>query len=182
MNTAASILSVVGCLPYIWAIVNHQTVPSPVSWVIWASVDVLALVAMWKKKALNGQIVGAVVAAGLTACFALFFGKPTVGLIEWISIAIALASVILWQVKSDAIYGIVGSQVAIAAGAIPTIVGAYHNPTHENPIAWLIWLSSCICVLFAIKKWDLANALQPLTFTVNNTIMVFLVTIRPLWP
>jgi len=33
--------------------------------------------------------------------------------------------------------------------------------------------------LFAIRKWDLANALQPLTFTAVECIMVYLIVIRP---
>ena len=181
MNILAGILFFVAFLPYIWAIVNGQTVPSPVSWAIWASVDTLALVAMKKKKALNGQIIGATIGSWITVGLALFFGKLTMGSVEWISIAGAVSGVILWQIKGDAIYGIACSQAAIFAGGIPTIVEAYHNPAQEDPIAWTIWLASCVCALFAIKKWDLANALQPINFTVIEGTMVFLVVIRPLW-
>lgn len=181
MNTAAGVLVLVGFLPYIWTILNGATVPSPISWSIWASVDTLALVAMWKKDALNGQIIGAVIGAWLTVGLALFFGKPSMGSIEWISIAGAVAGIVLWQIKGDAIYGIICSQAAVFAGAIPTFVGAYHNPTQEDPVAWSIWLASCICALFAVKKWDLANALQPINFTIIEAVMVGLVVIRPLW-
>lgn len=181
MNTAAGVLAILGGLPYIWAIVNHQTVPSPVTWAIWASVDTLALLAMKKKKALNSQIIGAVVCAWITFGLAIFFGKPTMGSIEWVSIAGAAAGVILWQIKGDAIYGVICSQIAVFLGAIPTFIGAYHNPAQEDPVAWSIWLASCICALFAVKKWDLANALQPINFTVIEIVMVCLIIIRPLW-
>ena len=156
MNIASGVLFVVAFLPYIWAIVNHQTVPSLVSWAIWASVDTLAFLAMKKEKALNGQIIGAV--AG------------------------AVTSIILWQKTGNAVLTIIYSQVATFAGAVPTFVGGYTNPSQENPIAWSIWLVSCVCALFAIKKWDLANALQPLTFTAIETVMVILVVVRPHLP
>lgn len=181
MNTAAGVFALLGGLPYIWAIMNHQTVPSPVSWAIWASIDTLALVAMWKEKALNGQIIGAVASAWITFSFVIFFGRPTMGSVEWVSIASAVTGIILWQTTGNAVIAIICSQVAVLAGGIPTIVGAYHNPAQEDPIAWSIWTVSCICALFAVKRWDLANALQPVTFTVINTVMVGLVVIRPFW-
>jgi len=181
VNTAAGVLFFVAFLPYIWAIVNGQTVPSPVSWAIWASVDTLALVAMRKENALNGQIIGAVAGAWIITVLVLVFGKPTMGAIEWVSIASAVAGIALWQKTGNAVTAIVCSQVAVFAGAIPTFVRAYHSPAQEDPIAWTIWLASCICALFAIKKWDLANALQPVTFTIVEGTVFFLVVIRPLW-
>ena len=181
MNTASGVLFIVAFLPYIWAIVNHQTVPSPVSWAIWASVDTLAFLAMKKEKALNGQIIAAVAGAWTITIFALVFGKPTMGSIEWVSIVGAVIGIVLWQKTGNAILAIICSQVATFAGAIPTFVGGYMNPSQENPIAWSIWLVSCICALFAIKKWNLANALQPITFTAIEVVMVVLVVIRPYW-
>ena len=164
---------------YILTILNGLTQPSPVSWAIWGSVDVLALVAMKKKKALNGQIIGAVAGASITTVLAIMFGKPTMGSIEWVSIAGAVTGIVLWQRTGDALLAIISSQAAILIGAIPTFAGAYSNPAQENPVAWIIWLSSCVCALFAIRKWDLANALQPITFTIVEGTMVFLVVIRP---
>ena len=95
MNTASGVLFIVAFLPYIWAIVNHQTVPSPVSWAIWASVDTLAFLAMKKEKALNGQIIAAVAGAWTITIFALVFGKPTMGSIEWGSIVGAVIGIVL---------------------------------------------------------------------------------------
>ena len=179
MNTLSGVLFFVGFLPYVWTIVNGQTVPSPVSWAIWASVDTLALMAMRKEKATSGQLTGAVCGAWVVTTLALVFGKPAIGSIEWVSITGAVTGIILWQKTGNALTQIVCSQVAVFIGAIPTFANAYSNPSLEDPIAWSICLASCICALFAIKKWNLANALQPLTFTTIETIMVFLIVIRP---
>ncbi len=179
VNTASGVLQIVAFLPYIWAMVHGQTVPSPVTWTIWASVDTLAFLAMKKERALNGQIIAAVIGAWTITVLALIFGKPTMGSIEWVSIAGAVAGIVLWQKTGNAVLAIICSQVATFAGAIPTFVGGYTNPSQEDPIAWSIWFVSCVCALLAIKKWNLANALQPLTFTVIETTMVVLVVIRP---
>lgn len=179
MNTLSGVLFFIAFLPYIWAIVNHQTVPSPVSWAIWASVDTLALLAMRKEKAPVGQLTGAVLGAWSVTVLALIFGKPTMGSIEWVSITGATAGVVLWQKTGNAVTAIVCAQLAVFIGAFPTFTNGYNNPSQENPLAWSIWFVSCVCALFAIKKWNLAEALQPLTFTTIETTMVVLVVIRP---
>ena len=179
MNTISGVLFFIAFLPYIWTIVNGQTMPSPVSWVVWASVDTLVLIAMKKEKAMSGQLTGAVVGAWIITILALMFGKLTMGSIEWVSIAGAVTGIVLWQRTGNAVLAIICSQVALLVGAIPTFVRAYANPSQEDPIAWSIWFASCVCALLAIKKWNLANTLQPLTFTAIETVMVILVVIRP---
>lgn len=179
MNTASGVLTVIGFLPYIWAIVNHQTVPSPVSWAIWASVDTLAFLAMKKENTLNGLITAATGCAWVTTFFALIFGEPTMGSIEWVSIVGAAAGIILWQKTGNAILAIICSQAATFVGAFPTFVGGYTNPAQEDPFAWSFWLVSCVCALIAVKKWNIASALQPLTWTLIEVTMVVLVVIRP---
>lgn len=179
MNIVSGVLFFIAFLPYVLAIVNGQTVPSPVSWAIWASVDTLVFLAMRKEKAMSGQVTGAVAGAWIITILALIFGKPIIESIEWVSIAGAVIGIVLWQITGNAILAIICAQVALFAGAIPTFIGAYANPAQEDPIAWFIWLTSCVCALLAIKKWDLANALQPLTFTAIEAIMVILVVIRP---
>ena len=181
MNTASGIIMVIGCLPYVWAMITGETVASPVSWIIWATVDALALFAMMKEGARCGQIIGTVVGAGVIAVLSLFLGKPTMGSMEWVSIVGATAGIILWQTTGNPVTAIVCSQAAVLIGAVPTVVGAYQNPALEDPLAWCLWLVSCICALLAIRKWNLANALQPLTFTAIETTMVFLLVIRPRW-
>lgn len=179
MNALSGILAIVGFVPYIWTILNGQTVPSPASWAIWVSVDVLALIAMKKERVAIGQITGAIIGASIVVILAILFGKVSMGFIEWISIAIATTGVILWQKTGNAIQGIIWSQIALFAGAIPTIIGAYHDPSKEDPIAWLIWTASCVFALCAVKKWDLKNSLQPLNFMVMEVTMVVLVVVRP---
>lgn len=180
LNTLSGILFFGAFVPYVMAIINRQTVPSPVSWLIWASVDTLTLVAMAKAKSLNGQIIGATAGAWLVTVLAVMYGNPTMGSIEWVSIVGAAAGLVMWKVTGNAVTAIVCAQAAILLGAIPTFASGYAHPELENQLAWLMWFASCICALLAVKKWDLANALQPVTFTVVEGTMVFLVVVRPM--
>ena len=180
MGAISGGLLFIGYLPYIWAIINHQTTPSPVSWGIWVVLDVMSLLAMRKEKANIGQLTAATVGAFCITALAMIFGKSTIlGPVEWFSIVGAVTGIILWKKTGNALLAIIASQVAMFAGAIPTFARAYANPMQENPVAWSIWFVSCLCALFAVRKWDMANALQPLTFMTIETVMVFLVVIRP---
>jgi len=179
VNAVSGILFFVAFLPYVWAIVNHQTVPSPVSWAIWASVDTLTWLAMRKEKAPKGQLTGAMGGAWVITVLAIVFGRPTMGSIEWVSIGGAAAGIFLWKKTGNAVLAIVCAQIAVIIGAFPTFVSAYANPALENGLAWSIWFASCVFALLAVKKWILAEALQPLTFTLIETVMVVLVVIRP---
>ena len=178
-DIASGVLFLGAFLPYVLAILQRKTVPSPTTWAIWGSVDTLAFLAMKKKKALNGQITGAVIGAWTITALAIIFGKPTMGIVEWISVLGAMIGIALWQTTGNAVLAIICSQTATLIGAIPTFYSAYGNPTLEDPLAWTIWLLSCVCALIALKKWDLSHALQPITFTVIETTMVILVVVRP---
>lgn len=180
MSTLSGILFFVAFLPYIWAIIHGETSPSPVSWAIWASVDTITFFAMKKVGAKLGQIGGALAGAWIVTLLAIWFGKPTMGSIEWVSIAGAVTALVLWA-YSGAALAIVSTQVALFVAAFPTFSNAYHNPAQENPVAWTIWFASCVCMLLAVRKWDIANALQPITFTVIEVIVFALVVVRPLF-
>lgn len=181
MNALSGVLFIIAYIPYVIAIINRETIPSPVSWSIWLSVDTLALIAMRKEGAKTGQLTGTVIGGWIIVALSIVFGKPTIELVELVSIIGAVAGIVLWQKTKNAIFAIICAQAATFIASVPTFVNAYTNPTQENPIAWSLWFVSCICALLAIKKWNLANALQPITFTVIETTMIILVVIRPLF-
>ena len=179
-NTISGILFFIAFVPYIWAILQGQATPSPVSWGIWASVDTLSFFAMKKEKVPIGQITGAVIGAWIVTLLAIIFGKPTMGSIEWVSVLGATLGIVLWKSTGNAVTAIVCAQIAVLVGAVPTLVGAYAVPQQEDPIAWAIWFVSCIFALLAIENWNLKEALQPVTFTTIESAMIILVVIRPL--
>ncbi len=178
MNVLSGVLFFVAFIPYVWAIVHGQTVPSPVTWAIWASVDTLTLFAMIKEKAVIGQITGAVIGAWVVTILAIFYGNPTMGSIEWVSVVGALAGILLWKTTGNAILAVICAQIAVLIGAVPTIVGVCAGTLLEDPIAWSLWSISCIPAFLAIKKWDIANVLQPLSFAIVDVTIFVLVMVR----
>lgn len=181
LNVISGLLFFAAFAPYFLAIVRHETAPSPVTWFIWAGVDTLAFLAIRKEKAAAGVITGAMTGAWMVFLLSVFYGNSTMGIIEWVSLGGAATGIALWKITNDAVMAIVCSQVTVVIGAIPTVMAAYENPDQEDPFAWCAWTASCVIGLFTVKKWNLANALQPVNFTLINGTMAFLVVVRPLW-
>lgn len=166
-------------VPYIWAILFNGVTPSPITWSIWAGVDLLAYKAMARSNADTGQIKGALAGAGTVLALSLLHGQVSFGI--WDLVSAGVAAVGLYQWRKGGNVALVWSQIALLVGSIPEFMIGWNTPTQEDPVAWSIWLLSCVFALLAVPKWDLENALQPITFTVIETVMVILVVILPMF-
>jgi len=178
MNVLAGVLFFVAYIPYAIAVIHGDAVPSIATWIVWAVVDTLGAVAMKKKGAESGQITAAAIGAWSIFILSLIYGDMKMGTIEGISITGAVVGIIFWKKTNDALVAIICSQVVLFIGAIPTIVNVWSNPADEDLFTWSLWLISTVCALIAVKKWDVANALQPINFLVIELPVVFLI-IRP---
>src|SRR5882724_4677510 len=110
MNIAAAVLYFGAFLPYIWAIVHHQTVPSPVSWAIWAVIDTIVLLAMRKEEVPRGQSTGAAIGAWTVTILAIVLGKMTWGTIDWVAVVGAAAAIMLWRRTGKPLTAIICSE------------------------------------------------------------------------
>ena len=59
-------------------------------------------------------------------------------------------------------------------GSIPTFVSAWKDPSREDKLAWTIYFASCIFTMFGIQNWTLEETAQPITFLVDETVMVYI--------
>ena len=64
-------------------------------------------------------------------------------------------------------------------GSIPTFVSAWHDPSRESKVAWTIFWVSCVFAVMAIPKLTLQDAMQPVTFFLIESIMMYILYIRP---
>lgn len=179
LSVAAGILFVIGFVPYIRAILAGETKPAKASWIIWASLDTIILIGMWVQNAVNGQIVGAVAGAWIVVAFALKYGVPGWTRLDKFCLVGAVVGIVLWKMFDNPTLGIFVSLCVGFLGSIPTIVSAWYDPSKEDKTGWTIFWLSCICAVAAIPKLTLEDAGQPITFCTIETIMMFLLFIKP---
>jgi len=179
LSVIAGLLFVAGFVPYIRAILRKETKPAKASWIIWASLDTITIAGMYAKESVNGQILGAIAGAWVIVALALKFGTPGWTKIDKFCLGGAVLGIALWQVFSNPVLGIMTSLSVVFLGSIPTFTSAWKDPSRENKLAWTIFWISCVCAVIAIPQWTMADAAQPLTFFAIETIMMYILFIRP---
>ena len=180
-SVIAGLLYIIAFGFYIRAILRNEIKPAKASWLIWATLNTIIIAGMYAEGSVDGQIVGALIGGWVTVVLVLKRGTPGWSTLDKFSLSGAGVGIVLWQVFNDPILGIMISLVVTFIGAIPTFVSAWRDPSREDKVAWTIFESSCIFALPAIPAWTLADAAQPLTFFTIQTIMMYLLYIRPRW-
>lgn len=187
LNVISGMLFIVAFVPYILAITGRSVWlrkvqpirPAKASWIIWASLDTITLAGMYAKDTVNGQILGAVLGVWIVVAFAMKYGVPGWTKLDKLCFGGAILGIVLWQVSGEANFGIVVSNVVIFLGSIPTFVSAWKDPSREDKLAWIIFWVSCVLAVIAIPHWTLADAAQPITFFAIESVMMFILFIRP---
>ncbi|MGH9357514.1 MAG: hypothetical protein ACRD10_15430 [Terriglobia bacterium] len=179
LSIAAGVLFVVGFIPYIRSTVRGEAQPSKAGWTIWAILDVVTFAGMLIKHAMIGQMAAVLLCAATMAVLTWKYGKPGWSRVDKVCLAGAGLGIVLWTIFSDPVLGIVTSLVVIFLGGIPTFVSAWGDPSKEDRTAWTILWVSCIVAVAAIPAFTLAEAAQPITFLVIESIMIFILYTRP---
>lgn len=183
MKAALSYLSgVIFCLafvPYVRAIVRKETKPSKSTWIIWATLDTITLAGMYFKDSVNGQIVGAVIGSWVVVVLALKYGVSGWTKLDKLCLGSAVLGVVLWRVFSSPMLGILTSLSVVFLGSTPTFESAWKDPSREDKLAWVAFWISCVLAVIAIPQWTLADAAQPITFFAIETIMMYILFVRP---
>lgn len=154
-----------------------------VSWFIWVVLDVLTLGAMLAKGTANWQIIAATVGGAITLCFVI--ARSRTGWKVWKDISgrdifcLAGASIgtALW-LFSDASWGIAAFMATLLIGSWPIVQDAWKHPERESFGAWCLFMLSCVFAVMGVKEWSLAEAAQPASFFVIETVIIFTLLTR----
>ncbi len=178
-SALAFVLFMCAFLPYIKATILRETKPAKSSWTVWGFLDLIVFVTMWKQGVLNGQILGAVLGSGIIVALALKFGEKGWTLQDKVCLLGAGVGIVLWYVFDSPFLGMMTSLGIIFWAAIPTFIGAWKNPAGENRMAWTLFWLSCVAALLAVPSWTIADAAQPVTFFLIESVMMYLLFVRP---
>jgi len=182
VNVVAGIVFCTGFIPYALAILGRDVrfrkiepaKPAKMSWIIWASLDSITLVGMYFKHTVNGQILGAVLGAWMIVALAVKFGTSGWTKLDKWCLSGAIIGIVLWKVSGEANFGIVMCNLIVFLASFPTFKSAWNNPANEDKLAWTIFWISCVLAVIAIPQWTLEDAMQPVTFFVVETIMMYI--------
>lgn len=179
-STISGIIFLGALVRYMVAIRKGYTKPVLASWIIWWSIDFLALASMLKAGVVSYQMIGVVLGAGGVIFCAIKWGdRGRWNMIDYTYMVIGALGAALWAMTDDPILGVVFSQIGIFTASVPTFKAAWSKPENEDRASWMAYLISCVFALLAIKHLTVEDTFQPINFTVIEAMMVYLTWIRP---
>lgn len=175
MHTGLSILSGVLILIafplYVRACQRGETKPVKATWLVFASLDSIALAGMMVENTVNGQILASVLVGWGSFYLACRYGISGWSLNERLCLAGAGAAPVLWWWFGAAEVGIVISMLVMVLGCLPMLIETIKDPSKEDPNAWCVYGMSCVAALGAIPEWSFASATQPVAFALVEVTM-----------
>lgn len=169
ISVIAGVIFLIGFVPYIIAILKRKAEPSKATWIVWSIIDTIAVVGMYLKDSLNGQIIGATIGAIVIMLLSFKYGSSGWTRLEKFCLFGAFLGLSLWWIFNDAVLGIVTTQVVAFIGSFPTFAQAWKGK--ESKLTWTIFFASSVLTIFVIKGFTFEDAAQPINFLLASMIM-----------
>lgn len=169
----AGVLSLIGFVPYWWAIVQGQTRPNQATWWIWTIVGII-IAFSYRASGAQSTIwvpITYVVGPFCTALLSIKFGADGWTKLDTICLVGVGIGLILWGVYRSP-YLTLGLNIGIDfLGAIPTIRKSIRDPYSEDLFSWLLFALANIINLVAVDRWEWQIILYPAYMVLITTIV-----------
>lgn len=170
LSIVASLLSVIGAVPYVRGIVGGRVRPERMTWFIWSVVLALALLGYRASGSGDSWWFVAAELATNTAVFGLAVWRGVGGFarLDLICLGVALAALGLWKFTDIPLLMLLGSVVADVMAVVPTVLKALRDPYSEDGVWFACSAGASLCGLLAVGRWDLTVLFYPAYLFVAN--------------
>ena len=179
-TTIATILGIIGFIPYLKDVFRLKTKPHIYTWLIWAITQTTAIVGI----IYGGGAWGALnLIVGTIFVIIIFFlsfryGSKNITKQDTLVLFLALCSVIAWWQLNNPLLAVIMVSIIDALGYIPSFRKAYKDPWSETQSTWLIFTISNIFALLALDKYNLLTVTYLGSITLANILMFLICFLR----
>ena len=176
----ASLLAVVGNIPYLFDVVKGRVKPHPYTWLVWTIVSCVVFFGQVAKGAGIGAIPTAVaeVFTLLIFIFSLKYGFKNPPRIDKFFLALAIAGIIPWILTKDPTISVIIVVSIDLLAYIPTLRKTFKNPKSETPFLYSTNILRQALTLGALKSYNIATMLHSIVMIITHSLMVFFITMR----
>ncbi|MBA4749849.1 MAG: hypothetical protein H2057_04420 [Alphaproteobacteria bacterium] len=171
----AGIISFLGFIPYLIGILKKRVIPSFTTWLVWSIIGMILLVSYIKTTPHLTASVWVPLSYALGPCviciLSLKSGLERLGKMDFVCLAIALASLVLSFIIHNFYISLFLGIFADLLGAWPTVVKSYKDPGSEDLTAWLFFLTGNVLNASFIE-YNLSS-IYPLYLLGISLIIVF---------
>jgi hypothetical protein len=173
----ASLLAVVGNVPYLRDIIKKKVQPHPYTWLVWSLVSCIIFFGQVAK----GAGIGALPTAAseiftiIIFFFSLRYGFKNLKRVDTVFLIIALLGIIPWILTKDPTVSVVIAVGIDLVAFIPTIRKTWAYPKTETPILYSMNVLRHIFMLTSLKAYNVATMLHSISMITVNFIMTILI-------
>lgn len=176
----ASILAVVGNIPYLRDVIKGRAKPHPYTWLVWSIVSLTVFFGQVAKGAGIGAIPTGVSEffTILIFFFSLKYGFKNIQRRDTYFLIIALLGLIPWAVTKDPTLSVI---IVVAIDLIaftPTLLKTWKHPSTETPVLYSMNVFRHILILFSLSAYNIATVLHSISMIITNTAMTVFILFR----
>lgn len=173
----ASLLALVGNIPYLRDVIKGKVKPHPYTWFIWT---IVSGVVFFGQLAKGAGI--AVIATGISEIFTLViflfslkYGFKNPPKIDKYFLCLALLGLIPWFITKDPTTSVITVVLIDLVAFIPTLRKTYCFPKSETPILYGSNVLRHSLILATLGSYNIATMLHSISMIITNTIMVIFI-------
>lgn len=173
----ASILALVGNIPYLLNVIKGRVKPHPYTWFIWTIVSFVVFFGQIAKGAGIGAIPTAVseIFTLIIFLFSIKYGFKNPPKIDKYFLALAILGLIPWILTKDPTISVIVVVLIDLIAFIPTLRKTYCHPKSETSLLYGTNVLRHFLALGALGSYNIATMLHSIAMIVTNSIMVIFV-------
>ncbi len=173
----ASILAIVGNVPYLNDIIRRRVQPHPYTWFVWSIVSCTIFFGQLAR----GAGIGALPTAAseiftiLIFFFSLQYGFKNIRFIDTVFLIISLLGFIPWILTKDPTISVIIAVSIDLVAFVPTIRKTWRLPQTETPLLYSMNVLRHILMLLSLQAYNIATTLHSIAMITTNTLMTTLI-------
>jgi hypothetical protein len=164
LGIIATIIAVVGYVPYIRDTFSGKTKPHVFSWFLWSVVSFIAFGIQITNKGGFGSLANLAMGIICLIIFgrSLMNGTKQISKFDVISLILAIISIILWLIIKQPLLSITLVVIVDLFSFLPTFRKSWINPYQETLITWIMNCVRQILIILSLDQINIINAMYPI--------------------
>lgn len=176
LGLIATLIGMVGALPYIYNAYRRKTKPHRVAWIIFLILSIISFASQFSLGARASLIFFAWFVLNNLILVALSLrkngGYGDVNFVNILSLILAVASIVLWKTTNSPLVALICVLIADGIGALLIVIKSYKHPHTETIFMWYLGIIAGFLNILAVGKLDASQLAAPVQLFLFNVAIV----------
>lgn len=176
----ASLLAVVGNVPYVRDVLAKKVQPHAYTWFVWSLVSGIIFFGQVAKGAGIGALptFASEIFTFIIFLLSLRYGFKKITAIDTFFLLLALVGIGLWVATNDPTLSVIIAVIIDLIAFVPTILKTWTYPKTETPLLYSMNVARHALALFSLQAYNIATTLHSIAMITTNSIMTVIMLTR----